>query len=289
MAPHSDRKLLAAAAVVCAAVVAGPAPAAAWAATSGPPAGVGLAAPAAVAVAAHASVAVAPSPDPFAGLSADEIGDKAVTATRSATSLRMTGRIVTDGQPLDIDFAVNDRSECTGLMKIKGGTAELRRLDAITYMKGDEAFWRTSMTSQGMSEAQIDTTIELVKGRWLKIAPGQPGSGDLGGVCDLKELLADLDKDKDKDKAEREGLTRGPDAEVDGTPVATLVKKKDGGETTTVSVAQEGKPYILKMVKTGGDEPGSMTLSDYDKPVDVVVPPADETVDLSKLQRGTPA
>ncbi len=288
MAPRPDRKLLATA-VVCAAVVAGPAPTAAWAATAGPPAGAAQAAPAAVlAVAAPAS---APSPDPFADLTPDEIGDKAVTATRSATSLRMAGRIVTDGQPLDIDFAVNDRSECTGLMKIKGGTAELRRLDEITYMKGDEAFWRTSMTSQGMSEAQIDTTIELVKGRWLKIAPGQPGSGDLGGICDLKELLADLDKDKDKDedKAEREGLTRGPDAEVDGTPVATLVKKKAGGETTTVSVAQEGKPYILKMVKTGGDEPGSMTLSDYDKPVDVVVPPADETVDLSKLQRGTPA
>ncbi|MEV6250158.1 hypothetical protein AB0M38_28735 [Streptomyces sp. NPDC051742] len=288
MAPRPDRKLLAAA-VVCAAVVAGPVPTAAWAATAGPPAGAGQAAPAAVAVAAAAPAALAPSPDPFADLTPDEIGDKAVTATRSATSLRMAGRIVTDGQPLDIDFAVNDRFECTGVMKIEGGTAELRRLDEITYMKGDEAFWRASMTSQGMSEAQIDTTIELVKGRWLKIAPGQPGSGDLGGVCDLKELLADLDKDKDEEKAEGEGLTRGPDAEVDGTPVATLVKKKDGGETTTVSVAREGKPYILKMVKTGGDEPGSMTLSDYDKPVKVVVPPADETVDLSKLQRSTPA
>ncbi|MGA5192099.1 hypothetical protein [Streptomyces exfoliatus] len=270
MASHSDRKLLAAA-VVCAAVVAVPAPTAAWATPAGPP--------------AHAAVAVAPSPDPFDGLTADEIGDKAVTATRTATSLRMEGRIVTDGQPLDIDFAVNDRSECTGLMKIEGGTAELRRLDKITYMKGDEPFWRASMASQGMSEAEIDTTIELIKGRWLKIAPGQPGSGDLDGVCDLKELLADLDEDKEG----RSGLTRGPDAEVDGTPVATLVKKKARGETTTVSVAQEGKPYILKMVQTGGDEPGSITFSDYDKPVDVVVPPADETVDLSKLDTGTSA
>ncbi|MEU7295121.1 hypothetical protein AB0A76_18170 [Streptomyces exfoliatus] len=272
MAPHPHRKLLATAVVCTAAVVAGPATtAAAWAAGAGPPA---------------AAVTMAPSPDPFADLTADEIADRAVTATQSATSLRMAGRIVTDGQPLDIDFAVDDRDQCTGVMKIKGGTAELRKADRITYMKGDEAFWRTSMTSQGMSEAQIDTTIELVKGRWLKIAPGQPGSSDLGSVCDLDELLSDLGKDKDK--AERSGLTRGPDAEVDGTSVATLVKK-DGGETATVSVAQEGKPYILKMVKTGGDEPGSITLSDYDKPVKVVVPPADETVDLSKLQRGTPA
>ncbi|WP_024758725.1 hypothetical protein [Streptomyces exfoliatus] len=284
----SHRKLRAAA-VVCAVVaVAGPAPAVTWAAApaavpASAPAAVQASAPAAVPAWVAAAPAPAPSPDPFANLTPDEIAERAVTATQSATSLRMTGRVVADGEPLDIDFAVNDRQECTGVMKIGGGTAELRRVDDITYMKGDEAFWRVSMASQGMPEAQIDATIELVKGRWLKIAPGQAGSGDLSGVCDLKGLLADLDEE------ERTGLVRGPDGEVDDTPVATLVKKKTGGETTTVSVSEEGKPYILKMVKAGGDEPGSMLLSDYDKPVDVTVPPADETVDLSKLDQGTAA
>ncbi|MFB7610231.1 hypothetical protein [Streptomyces gardneri] len=300
----SHRKLRAAA-VVCAAVaVAGPASAAAWAA---PPAAVRAA------VQENAPLlpvpAPSPSPDPFADLTPDEIVDRAVTATQSATSLRMAGRVVSEGQQLDIDFAVNERDECTGLMKIDGGTAELRRVDDFTYMKGDEAFWRVSMASQGMSKPQIDATIELVKGRWLKIAPGQAGSSDLSGVCDLQGLLASLDEDK----AEPGTLVRGPDGEVDGTPVATLVKKETGEETgtettepettepgttepepakpetTTVSVSQEGKPYILKMVKTGGEEPGSMTLSDFDKPVDVVVPPASETVDLSKLGQGTSA
>ncbi|KQX13851.1 hypothetical protein ASC82_07925 [Streptomyces sp. Root431] len=280
----SHRKLRAAA-VVCAVIaVAGPAPAAAWAAAP-TAAQAPASAPAAVPAWPAAAPAPAPSPDPFANLTPDEIAERAVTATQSATSLRMTGRVVADGEPLDIDFAVNDRDECTGVMKIGGGTAELRRVDDLTYMKGDEAFWRVSMASQGMPEAQIDATIELIKGRWLKIAPGQAGSSDLSGVCDLKGLLADLDEDKE----ERTGLVRGPDGEVDDTPVATLVKKKTGGETTTVSVSEEGKPYILKMVKAGGDEPGSMLLSDYDKPVDVTVPPADETVDLSKLDPGSTA
>ncbi|WP_137993479.1 hypothetical protein [Streptomyces vilmorinianum] len=243
------------------------------------------------------AAAPSPSPDPFEDLTADEIADRAVTATQSATSLRMSGRIVSDGQPLDIDFSVNDKNQCTGRVKVEGGTAELRQADKITYMKGDEKFWRASMTSQGMPEAQIDATIELLKGRWLKITPGQEGSEDLSGVCDLTSLLAELDKDPE----ERRGLTRGPDAEVEETPVATLVKKKtDGGttpdttpdtttpDTTTVSVSQKGKPYILKIVKTGGEEPGTMLLSDYDKPVKVVVPPADETVDISKLEQATP-
>ncbi|MER5208449.1 hypothetical protein [Streptomyces sp. NPDC002825] len=271
MASHSHRKLRAAAVVCAAVVVAGPVTATAHAAAPATTAGPGA--------------AVVPSPDPFAGLTADQIAERAVTATRSATSLRMTGKLVSEGQPLGIDFAVNDKDECTGLIKIKDGTAELRRLDDITYMKGDEAFWRASMASQGMPEPQITVTLELIKGRWLKIAPGQPGSQDLGSVCDLKSLLADLDKDKEQ----RSGLTRGPDGKVHGTPVATLVKKKTGGETTTVSVSRTGKPYILKMVKTGGDEPGAILLSDYDKPVVVKAPPADETVDLSKLDGGAPA
>ncbi|WP_225803481.1 hypothetical protein [Streptomyces sp. NK15101] len=269
----SHRKLRAAAVVCAAVVVTGPAPAAAWAATAR-----------ADAVPSGAA-APAPSPDPFEGLTADEIGDRAVTATRSATSLRMTGRVVSEGQPLDIDFAVDDSGECTGVMKVKGGTSELRRLDRVTYIKGDEAFWRASMTSQGIPEAQIGATLELIRDRWLKIAPGQAGSEDLGGVCDLKSLLDDLDKDE----KQRRGLTRGPDGKVDGTPVATLVRKKAGGETTTVSVSEQGKPYILKTVRTGGKEPGAVVLSDYDKPVDVKAPPADETVDLSKLDQGTPS
>ncbi|MFJ7958325.1 hypothetical protein ACIQ62_18755 [Streptomyces sp. NPDC096319] len=269
----SHRKLRAAAVVCAVVVVTGPAPVAAWAAAGGP------------AAAQAGAAAPAPSPDPFAGLSADEIGERAVDATRSATSLRMTGRVVSEGQPLDIDFAVDDHDQCTGLIRIQGGTAELRRVDHITYMKGDEAFWRASMSSQGLPEPQITVTIELIKGRWLKIAPGQEGSEDLSGVCDLKGLLADLDKDED----DSTGLVRGPDGTVGKTPVATLVKHRAGGETTTVSVSQRGKPYILKMVKAGGDEPGTMVLSDYDKPVKVKVPPADETVDLSKLDSGIPA
>ncbi|MCX2183531.1 hypothetical protein KV205_23820 [Streptomyces sp. SKN60] len=254
------------------------------------------AAPVALAPAAHAApppVSVrapspTPAPDPFKGLTADQIGDKAVAATQSATSLRMTGRVSSGGQPLDVDFSVSDKSECTGAIKLRGGTAELRRAGGVTYMKGDEAFWRASMTSQGMPPAQIDATIELLKGRWLKIPQGQPGTEDLGSVCDLKSLLADLGRNKE----ERTGLVRGPDGEVKGTPVATLVKRKtEGGTTTTttVSVSERGKPYILKTVKTGGTDPGSVVLSDYDKPVKVVTPPADQTVDLTKLDQGTPA
>ncbi|MFF9338424.1 MULTISPECIES: hypothetical protein [unclassified Streptomyces] len=270
MRSQSSHRRLRAAAVVCAAVaVAGPAPAAALAATvpRGP-----------------APAPAAPSPDPFDGLTPAQIADRAVDATRSADSLRMTGKVVSDGQDLDVDFSVDDKGSCQGRIGVDEGDAELRRVDDVTYMKGDEAFWRISMTAQGVPENQIAPVIELVEGRWLKIGPGQAGSADLDEVCDLDSLLDDLGRDEDA----RAGLTRGPDREVDRAPVATLVKK-ESGETTTVSVAQEGKPYIRQVVRTGGDEPGSMTLSEFDRPLEVTAPPADETVDLSRLDSGTRA
>ncbi|MFF9199257.1 hypothetical protein ACF09L_29035 [Streptomyces sp. NPDC014779] len=301
MASQTTR-LRTATAVLCTALIGAapvalaPAAHASPAAPATPPAHASPAAPAFAAAPPPASVRAPspsptptpPTPDPFKGLSADEIAEKAVAATRSAHSLRMTGRVSSGGQPLDVDFRVSDKSECTGTIKLRHGAAELRRTGDLTYMKGDEAFWRASMTSQGMPPAQIDATIELLKGRWLKIAQGQPGTEDLGSVCDLKSLLADLGRNKEQ----RTGLVRGPDGEVRGTPVATLVKRKTtgaGAEQTTVSVSERGKPYILRTVRTGGADPGNVVLSEYDKPVRVVTPPPDQTVDLTKLDQGTPA
>ncbi|MFH8723951.1 hypothetical protein [Streptomyces termitum] len=259
---HHHRTLRATAAVCAALALAGPAPAAFAAAPAAPP-----------------RSAAAAAPDPFEGLTAAQIADRAVIATRAADSLRMTGRIVTDGQTLRVDFSVDSRGSCKGLIQVGGGTAELRRLDGIVYMKGDSAFWRSSMASQGVPEAQIAPTVELVRGRWIKIAPGQAGSDDLSGVCDIGSLLTGLDRDR----AARRGLTRGPDDEIAGTPVATLVAHRPGAVTTTLSVAAEGTPYLLRIVRTGGSEPGSLALSDFGRPVKVTAPPADQTLDLSRL------
>ncbi|MFI1659811.1 hypothetical protein ACH4ZU_33610 [Streptomyces sp. NPDC020472] len=41
--------------------------------------------------------------------------------------------------------------------------------------------------------------------------------------------------------------------------------------------------------QAGGEEPGTLVLSDYDEPVHVKAPPAGETVDLARLDQGTSA
>ncbi|WAL97724.1 hypothetical protein [Streptomyces sp. Je 1-369] len=200
--------------------------------------------------------------DPFDGMSADKIADKASKASKDAGSFTMKGKMEQKGEESNIEFSVAESGDCKGTMgSPKKGTAEFRNVGKTSYVKGDDKFWEGS---GGAAAA------ELVKGRWVK-------SGKQNGVCNQDDMFK---SDKLKN------LKREDDAEVDGKKAAVLTKKK-GSETTTFYVAMEGKPYFLKVVNKDSDEPGSVTFSDYGKTVDVKAPSAGEVVDLEKIAAGS--
>lgn len=223
------------------------------------------------------AVTSAATAGPFKGMSADRIADKAIAAMKSADSLRMAGSIESDGDPVTVDLAMDSRDNCTGGLGVRGGRAELRRLSDVIYLKGDGAFWRATMDerSSASPDGGGDGVVELMTDRWVKMPTS--AIADMRGVCDLDAMLSELDDEDDP-----AGMTLGRDTEVDGVPVATLVKK-EGRETTTAYVAKEGSPYLLKVVRAGGDDAGSVGFSDFDEPVRVQAPPSDEVVDLEKL------
>ncbi|MGW0773359.1 hypothetical protein ACWD01_06795 [Streptomyces sp. NPDC002835] len=226
--------------------------------------------------------AAATSADSLAGLDAGQIADKAVEATRSARSLTMAGRIEKDGEPVSVDLALDSAQNCTGRLGVKGGRAELRQLAETMYLKGDEPFWRASLQerSSGSPDGSDNgAVVELMTGRWIKMPVGSVA--DMDRVCDLKSMFARMDVDE----ADRKRMKKGPDSSVDGAPTVTLVKREQG-TTTTVHVAKEGKPRVLKIVRTGGDETGTIVLSGYDKPVRVDAPPSEEVIDLDSLTGG---
>ncbi|MET9674163.1 hypothetical protein ABZY68_13855 [Streptomyces sp. NPDC006482] len=219
--------------------------------------------------------------DPFAGLTADAIADKAVETTKAATAFRMNGTGTTDGEEMTVDFSVDSKGTCKGSMQaVKGGKAELIGTGDVSYMKGDDAFWRSSGGEEGASADEAGAMSAMLKGRWLKMPAG--GDDDTAAFCDLKTIVKDMEED-----TPRKGMTRGADADVDGKAAATLTKKGEKGETTTFYVAKDAaKPYILRVVEAGGKEPGTVTLSDFDKPVTVTAPPAADTVDMEQLMKG---
>ncbi|UYQ64265.1 MSCRAMM family adhesin SdrC [Streptomyces peucetius] len=213
------------------------------------------------------------------GLNAGQIADRAVEATKAAGSLTMAGRIEKDGEPFSVDLALDSAQNCTGRLGVKGGRAELRQVAETMYLKGDRQFWSASLQERSSASPDgsgNDAVVELMTGRWIKMPAGS--IKDMDRLCDLKAMFARMDVDE----ADRKRMTKGPDAKVDGVPTVTLVKRQQG-TTTTVHVAKEGKPHVLKIVRAGGDETGTIVLSGYGKPVQVEAPPADEVVDLDSL------
>ncbi len=207
--------------------------------------------------------------DGLASKSAEEIQDETVAAMRSAKSMTMEFE-QTGTQRITANMALTKSGECTGTIGMDDATAEVLRVDGTTYMKPDAKFWEQNAGSP--EQAQL---VEATVGdRWVEAGSGQD---EFATFCDLDTLLKGIDEDKGDKKDNTE---KGDEGEVRGTPTITLVSKEDG-ETTTVHIATEGEPYILRMENEGGDEPGSAEFSKFDEKVDVEAPA--DAVNLNEL------
>ncbi|RII16133.1 hypothetical protein DSC45_16220 [Streptomyces sp. YIM 130001] len=208
--------------------------------------------------------------DAFDGMSADDIAKKSFKTSKAADSFKVTGEGKQQGSTVRLSFAINKEGACEGNMSAgKQGKAELLVIDKATYLKGDDAYWKSTMSASG---AAVNKKLD---GRWVKSPSGGSGSG--GSVCDRDDLFK---------AADAKDMERGDDADVDGQKAATLVKKESGGKTSTFYVATEGKPYLLQ-VETKGKEQGTTTFSDYNKPVKVKAPAADQVADVKEIVPGS--
>ncbi|MEU9796166.1 hypothetical protein AB0E27_37270 [Streptomyces sparsogenes] len=202
-------------------------------------------------------------------LSGPEIADKAMKAMKSAKSLTTDLDGIVDGSPMKYHMSSDSEGECAG--KISMGTdggVELIKTGDLVYMKFDRAFWK----SQGGKDGEA--AAAEIGDRWTKSKATGADAKDFTAFCDSDTMLAGFEGGPNLSH-------KGKTTTVDGKPAITLTET-EGKETYTVYIATEGKPYVLKMVVKGGKEPGTVTFSDFDKPVDAKAPTGD-VVDLDSL------
>ncbi|GGW15341.1 lipoprotein [Streptomyces libani subsp. rufus] len=214
---------------------------------------------------------------PFAGLSGGQITERALKATTSAPSVRLKGRIHDDESKgtVDIDMALNGKGECAGTLSMDGqGKADLVRAGSSVYMKYDEKFLRAQ--SEGESKEDTDAAVDMLAGKWTKMAMKGQDAKDLASFCDLNTVLGDISD------GESTGTTRGRTTRIDGTPAIAL-HEKDGKDRYTAYVATEGKPYLLRIdTASGAKEPEHLSFTEYGKPVPAQKP-AGKIIDLDAL------
>ncbi|MEV5428616.1 hypothetical protein [Streptomyces sp. NPDC052701] len=213
--------------------------------------------------------------EPFAGLSGEEIADRAMRATTGASSLRMKGDIPDEegGGTIRLDLALNKKGDCAGTMRVDGeGEAELIKTGDTLYMKYDEEFLRAQ--GEGEPKEDTDAAVALLAGKWTKMSAKGADAEDITGFCDLDTVLGGAEDG-------RSDATRGETTSVDGRP-AIVLHERDGKDTYTAYVATEGEPYLLRIDSRSDKDPGSLTFSDYDEPVPARKP-GGEVVDLDAL------
>ncbi len=216
------------------------------------------------------------SAEPFAGLSAAEISERAFKATTGARSLRMTGDVPDEesGGTIRIDLALDRKGECAGTMSMEGqGEAELIKTGDTVYLKYDERFLRAQ--SEGQPQADTEALVSLLADRWTKMSATGPDAKDMTTFCDLDTMLDGADGDSGEGEPT---VTRGKATTVEGTPAITL-RETDGADRNTLYIASEGKPYLLRFESRSETDAGALTFGDYDEPVPADAPTGD-VIDL---------
>ncbi|MEU2060378.1 hypothetical protein [Streptomyces sp. NPDC013455] len=212
---------------------------------------------------------------PFDTMTPRQIDDMAREAVRDVTSMRLTGKVISDGRPIAVDLAMDIHGSCNGTVGNSQGTMHLVKKGSRVHVKAGEDFWRATF-SREMTSEQAEEMVALFKRHWIK--PPIMMSEKLGRICDgLDALIESVDPVSDGQ------ATREADATVDGRPAAVLTERSTT-RTTTVYIAKEGKPYLLRGTVSGGDEPMDLTFTDHNKPVDTSSPPPDQILDPTKLR-----
>ncbi|MET8544775.1 hypothetical protein ABZW03_29645 [Kitasatospora sp. NPDC004799] len=209
-------------------------------------------------------------------LSAEDIQKQTKDALASATSLKMAGTIGSDGEAMEMNLTLDNKSQCTGTMAMPGmGKFEIISDGKTSYVKPDTAFWTAMGGPNGAKAA------ELFKGRYLTGFESDPSMGSIASVCNLAEFSKKITESKnDKDKVEK-----GSAGTVNGVKTFSLKATDSDGEVSTIHVATEGKPYPVRIEHSGSkDGNGKIDFSEFDKPLTVQVPSADNTLDFTKFK-----
>jgi len=186
-------------------------------------------------------------------------------------SVHLSGEFTsTDSGSVKLDLGVSTAGECSGSIEIGGGTAQILSADGKSWFKPDEAFWRAS------AGEQADTIIGIVGDKWVVLPPDDTS---FTSFCDLDELLKDI---TDTDPAEKEFVNDGTE-DFDGDQAVKLSRTDTDGGKITAFVATDDPHYVVHMVKTGGDDPGEATFSEFDEELDIQPPAESDTIDLNSL------
>ena len=211
----------------------------------------------------------APSKAAFAGQSGGQIVDRAVEATVSAPTLRVSGRMPdeTPGRTVRFDMVLSRKGECSGTLNYAEGKADVIRSAGTLYVRYDEQFYR----SAGGTAQETDAAVALLAGKWIKTLAEDPDVKEIARFCTLEKALRQV----------RTNATRGATTTIDGTPAIAL-QEKSAKQQVTAYVATKGTPYILRLESSTAQGNTTIQFHDFGK-VAAAQKPKGDIIDMATL------
>ncbi len=207
--------------------------------------------------------------------SAEQILQRARAAGAGATSFTMAFTYapdLSDPDPLRRSARLSwDRGgHCVGHVALAGkGSVELIVSGGTTWLKPDAQFARAEF---GPAAAA------MLVGKYLKGPTTDPHFADVSMAIDEHQMnlcqsgvLTLSIADEDDQTSTKLGR-----ATIDGIPTIDIMPNGKG--VTDTFIATEGAPYLIQ-----SGSPAETVFTDYNKPVVVHLPPAAQTVDVSRL------
>jgi hypothetical protein len=191
-----------------------------------------------------------------------EIVAAAKTAADGASSVHVSGSIVSAGSPITLDLELVSGKGGRGQISEGGLSFNLILLDGTAYISGSPAFY---------SHFGGPAAAQLLEGKWLK-APSKTGNfSTLGSLTNLSELL-------DTALTDHGTLAKGPTTTLGGAHVLSITDVAHGG---TMYVSTTGKPYPLEITKSGAGG-GTISFDRWNAAVTLAAPK--DTIDLAQLE-----
>ncbi|HLX31361.1 MAG TPA: hypothetical protein VKR79_01205 [Gaiellaceae bacterium] len=194
---------------------------------------------------------------------ATQILADAVKAAKGASSVHLSGSIVSSGSPITLDFAASKQA-ATGKMTTDGLEFNFIRIGSEIYIQGSDAFWKHF---GGTAAAQ------LFHGKWLKGPAGKGQFATFGSLTSPTAFFTQLTSSTGTPV--NQGLTTYKGQSV----IAIHDSKKKG----TLYIAATGTPYPVALVG-GGKNSGSISFSGWNASVSTSAPKG--AIDISALTSG---
>jgi hypothetical protein len=197
-----------------------------------------------------------------ASKSANEIVSASKAAADEASSVHVSGSLVTSGAHVTLDLSLASGKGAAGSLSENGMSFKLIMVGDTAYINASPAFYR----QLGGAAA-----VQLLAGKWMK-APANTGEfAQLGQLASMSKLI-------DAVLTTHGTLTKGGTATINGQSAIAVTDVTKGG---TLYVATTGQPYPLQISKTGS-EGGKITFDRWNQPVTIKAPA--NSIDVTELK-----